>query len=444
LWVYFIILTVFFSFHLVLGNGFVWDDEINLVNNNSYRGFSIEHLSWMFRTFHDANYHPLVWLSYGVDHFIWGMSPAGYHLTNLILHILNSVLFFYFLKILIENSMLMEKYKTHMAYNPLFLTTGVLFFAIHPLRVENVAWLSARADLMCATFLILTTMFYLKYAGSTSNTKLLYFSALSFYILSLLSRAWGITLPALLLVIDIFPLRRLSLKNLNNKSTAIIIIEKFPFIILAMDASILAFVAKYQRSLMPTLYEHDIRRLGFEGFHKLFSFLTDYPIPSQTGIFGLLDKQVVTELKNFNEKNRFFPGLRSWVGFKQVTVHYHRDNRSLGKPKQNLKRLVRYAFDAIFSFSYKPLRIMTGFGMVVSICGFILATLFVIKRLIGFEVAQTGFTTLISVILFLGGIQIISVGLLGEYLARVFDEVRQRPLFIVKKYHFPGRLNKTK
>ncbi len=190
--------------------------------------------------------------------------------------------------------------------------------------------------------------------------------------------------------------------------------------------------------------ERGIRRLGFDGFHKLFSFLTDYPIPSQTGIFGLLDKQVVKELKNFNEKNRFFPGLRSWVGFKQVMVHYHRDDRSVGKPKQTLKRLVRYAFDAIFSFSYKPLRIMTGFGIVVSICGFILAVLFVIKRLMGIEVAQTGFTTLISVILFLGGIQIISVGLLGEYLARVFDEVRQRPLYIVKKCFGLNCLGKDK
>ena len=96
--------------------------------------------------------------------------------------------------------------------------------------------------------------------------------------------------------------------------------------------------------------ERGFRRLGFDIFHHFFSFLTDYPIPSQTGIFGLLDKQVVQELINFNEKNRFFPGMRSWVGFKQELVQYDRDERYAGEPKQTMKRLIRYAFDAFFNF----------------------------------------------------------------------------------------------
>ncbi len=181
--------------------------------------------------------------------------------------------------------------------------------------------------------------------------------------------------------------------------------------------------------------DHGLRRLGFESFHKIFTWISDFPIPPQTGIFGLLDRQAVEELKRFKEKNRFFPGLRSWVGFSQGVVHYDREDRAAGEPKQSFRRLARYALDAMFSFSYKPLRIMTGVGILISTCGFLLACIFVIKRLAGVEIAQTGFTTLVTLVLFLGGVQIIAIGLLGEYLARIYDEVKQRPLYIVQNRH---------
>lgn len=178
--------------------------------------------------------------------------------------------------------------------------------------------------------------------------------------------------------------------------------------------------------------EHGVRRLGFSIFHRLFTWVSDYPIPPHTGIFGLLDRRAIEELKKFNEKNRFFPGLRSWVGFTQGVVYYDRQERAAGIPKQSLKRLIRYALDAIFSFSYKPLRIMTGTGIFISLAGFSLACFFIIRRLSGIEIAQTGFTTLVTLILFLGGVQLIAIGLLGEYLARIYDEVKERPLYIVK------------
>jgi len=179
--------------------------------------------------------------------------------------------------------------------------------------------------------------------------------------------------------------------------------------------------------------ERGFRRVGFDLFHKFFSWISDFPVPPHTGIFGLLDRQAAEELKKFTEKNRFFPGLRSWIGFKQGVVHYDRQGRAAGTPKQSFRRLLRYALDAIFSFSYKPLRIMTGVGFFISSAGFVMACMFVIKRLAGIEAAQTGFTTLVTVVLFLGGVQLIAIGLLGEYLARIYDEVKQRPLYIVKK-----------
>jgi glycosyltransferase involved in cell wall biosynthesis len=181
--------------------------------------------------------------------------------------------------------------------------------------------------------------------------------------------------------------------------------------------------------------ETGLRRLGFELFHKIFSWISDFPVHSQSGIFGLLDRRALEELKRFTEKNRFFPGLRSWVGFEQDVIYYDRPDRAAGEPKQSMKRLIKYALDAVFSFSYKPLRLMTAIGVIISASGFCLACFFIFRRLAGIEIAQTGFTTLVTLVLFLGGVQLIAIGILGEYLARIYDEVKQRPLFIVKEKH---------
>ena len=193
--------------------------------------------------------------------------------------------------------------------------------------------------------------------------------------------------------------------------------------------------AKVVRAHRQSRKEKGFRRIGFNLFHRFFKWISDFPIPPNTGIFGLLDKQAAKEIKKLSEQNRFFPGLRSWIGLNQQVVYYDRDDRAGGEPKQSVKRLIRYALDAIFSFSYKPLRIMTSAGVVISTTGFLLACFFIAKRLLGIEVAQTGFTTLVTLTLFLGGIQLMAIGLLGEYLARIYDEVKQRPIFIINKKH---------
>jgi len=200
--------------------------------------------------------------------------------------------------------------------------------------------------------------------------------------------------------------------------------------------------AKVVRAQRNSRKERGIRRLGFEIFHKIFHVISDYPIPSQTGIFGLIDKQPLKELNSLPEKNRFFPGLRSWVGFEEGVVYYDRQDRAAGKPKQSIRKLIKYALDGVFSFSYKPIRIMTGMGICISIASFVLACIFVTKRLLGIETAQTGFTTLITAVLFLGGIQLTAIGLIGEYIARMYDEVTQRPLYIVKDRYGINSSNK--
>lgn len=181
--------------------------------------------------------------------------------------------------------------------------------------------------------------------------------------------------------------------------------------------------------------ERGLRRLGFDAFHRFFGWISDFPIPANAGIFGLLDRRAVDQLNQLTEKNRFLPGLRSWIGFTQRTIHYDRQERAAGEPKQTFGRLIRYAMDGVFSFSYKPLRIMTLAGAGISAVGFAVAAVFVIKRLLGLEIAETGFTTLVTLVLVLGGAQLIALGLIGEYLGRIYDEVKQRPLYIVRRQY---------
>lgn len=190
--------------------------------------------------------------------------------------------------------------------------------------------------------------------------------------------------------------------------------------------------------------EKGLRRIGFDLFHKFFSWLSDYPIPPNTGVFGLLDRSALRELTKLTERNRFLPGLRSWIGFDQRQVLYDRQDRAAGEPKQTFRRLFKYAMDGVFSFSYKPLRLMTYAGVVISTIGFLTAIYFILKRMGLFkllfgeafaETAVTGFTTLITVVLVIGGIQLIAIGLLGLYLGRIYDEVKNRPLYIVRNWN---------
>ena len=195
--------------------------------------------------------------------------------------------------------------------------------------------------------------------------------------------------------------------------------------------------AEVVRAVRRSRQETGARRLGMDVFHNFFSRVSDHPIESNAGTFGLMARLAVDALNALPERHRFFPGLRSWVGFATAEVLYDRQERAAGQPQQTLRRLVRYAFDGVFSFSYLPLRLLTYAGMFVGTAGFILGLYYVVKRLINIETAPTGFTTLAALVLFLGGVQLIGIGVLGEYLARVYDEVKQRPLYVLKRG--PGR-----
>jgi dolichol-phosphate mannosyltransferase len=181
------------------------------------------------------------------------------------------------------------------------------------------------------------------------------------------------------------------------------------------------------------------RRWLFPAFYKVLGFLSDFPIPLNAGIFGLLDQRVVASLNRMSETNRYLPGLRAWAGFRTSVVFYDRAERAAGEPKQTLWKLTRYALDAIFSFSYKPMRLSFLLGGVTAAFAMLYGALLVVCRLLDVGLfgrpVVDGYTSTIVSVLFLGGVQLFSVGILGEYIGRIYDEVKRRPLFFIQDVH---------
>ncbi|MDO8539565.1 MAG: glycosyltransferase family 2 protein [Opitutaceae bacterium] len=191
--------------------------------------------------------------------------------------------------------------------------------------------------------------------------------------------------------------------------------------------------AEIVRATRRSRAETGIRRLGLDLFHAVFQRLSDFPIEANTGTFGLLGRDAIEAFHQLPERHRFFPGLRAWIGFVSTDVYYDRKERAAGQPQQTPRRLIRYALDGVFSFSHLPLRLLTYSGVFIALIGFAVGLFFIARRLLGVEIAFIGFTSIITLVLFLGGVQLIGIGVLGEYLGRMYDEVKRRPLYIVKR-----------
>jgi dolichol-phosphate mannosyltransferase len=167
-------------------------------------------------------------------------------------------------------------------------------------------------------------------------------------------------------------------------------------------------------------------------FYRLIYRITDVKIPLDTGDFRLLDEKVIAVLRTMRERHRFLRGMAAWVGFRQIGVPYRRRARFAGKTKYPLGKMVRLALNAVTSFSYFPLQLATYLGFLCAGIAAIAIPIVIVLRLTGSGAFFGQATTLISV-LFLGGVQLIGVGILGEYLGRVYDEVKGRPLYILRK-----------
>jgi polyisoprenyl-phosphate glycosyltransferase len=165
-------------------------------------------------------------------------------------------------------------------------------------------------------------------------------------------------------------------------------------------------------------------------FYRLFARVTGLDLKGNSGDFRLMDRRALDVVLAMPERNRFLRGMTVWVGFKQTAVTYPRDARHAGRTKYTLRRMLRFALDAISSFSSLPLQAATLLGFFFSIAAFLGLPLVVIARVAG--IYTTGVPTVLFVVLLLGGIQLITVGIIGEYVGRIYDEVKQRPLYVVR------------
>jgi dolichol-phosphate mannosyltransferase len=166
-------------------------------------------------------------------------------------------------------------------------------------------------------------------------------------------------------------------------------------------------------------------------FYRLLRSVTNIDIPPDVGDFRLISKRVADVLRGMKEKDRFIRGLVSWVGFKQASVLYNRDERYAGVTKYPLRKMIKFALDGITSFSSAPLRIATWLGNLVSGLAFLYLAVIIWQALTGQTVP--GFASIMVAVLFIGGVQLICLGILGEYLGRVFNEVKPRPVYIVEE-----------
>lgn len=168
-------------------------------------------------------------------------------------------------------------------------------------------------------------------------------------------------------------------------------------------------------------------------FYRFLRYLSEVNIPLDTGDFRLMDKKVTTVMSSLKEKNKFIRGLVAWVGFKQIGIPYQRSPRFKGETKYHLRKMVRFAMDGLLSFSQKPLRLALSLGFSTTAISFLLALYIIIASFLRPETIIKGWASTLVVILFLGGVQLVCIGILGEYIARIYDEVKDRPNFIVKK-----------
>ncbi|MFY9228229.1 MAG: glycosyltransferase family 2 protein [Candidatus Microsaccharimonas sp.] len=174
-------------------------------------------------------------------------------------------------------------------------------------------------------------------------------------------------------------------------------------------------------------------------YYRLLEQVSHVPIQKDTGDFRLLDRQAVEALKQFRESQRYTKGMFSWIGFNKKEILYDRDERVAGTTKWNYRKLTDFAIDGITSFTTAPLRISTYIGFIVSLIAFIYLVVLIVRTLL-FGTDLGGYPSTMAVILFLGGVQLLSLGIIGEYIGRIFNETKQRPLYLVQEYH--ARANK--
>src|SRR5438093_6080429 len=258
-----IVLAVVAVFAVGLRNEFVqWDDQVNLVENPHFRGLAPRHLAWMLTTTLMGHYIPVTWLSFGLDYVLWGMQPAGYHFTNLVLHAANAVLVYWLARRLLAAA---RPDTSEMALRA-GAAVAALFFAIHPLRAESVAWATERRDVLSALLFLTCVLTYLRAASAEGARRRLLAVSVVAFALAMLAKSIVMTLPLLLIVLDWYPLRRLSPvpSTWRGPEPRRALLEKLPFVAVAVAGAAVSYWAV--------------------AHHGYFTPGTKYPLPSRLAV----------------------------------------------------------------------------------------------------------------------------------------------------------------
>jgi tetratricopeptide (TPR) repeat protein len=240
-----VVIVTLVAFLPALNAGFVsWDDERNFVTNPHFRGLGLEQLRWMWSTTLLGHYVPLSWMTLGADFLLWGMSPRGYHLTNLLFHVANAVLVFALSRRVLAAA-------GHDRYGDYGAAFAALIFAVHPLRVESVAWVTERRDVVSLFFYLLAVLAYLRATGGERLRRGPYAGALALFVCALLSKGTSVSVPAVLLILNFYPLRRLGPGAWWSESAKRAYREVAPFAVPALGFVALSIVALHPPEQLP-------------------------------------------------------------------------------------------------------------------------------------------------------------------------------------------------
>lgn len=177
--------------------------------------------------------------------------------------------------------------------------------------------------------------------------------------------------------------------------------------------------------------ESFFKRKSAKSFYRFMNFMSEVEFPLDTGDFRLIDRKIMDQFYRLREHSKYIRGLVSWMGFKQVPFYYERHARFAGETKYPLAKMIKFASTALLYFSKKPLLIAIGLGFLAVIVGILLAVWVALGKLYGFSNAETGWTSIITVVVFFGGVQLLTIGVLGQYIGVLFDEIKGRPEYII-------------
>lgn len=200
-------------------------------------------------------------------------------------------------------------------------------------------------------------------------------------------------------------------------------------------------IAKYQETKANVVYcvrknrqgVGFFKKMAYKVFYRTVNYLSDVDLPLDSGDFRLIDSHVIEGFKQFREKNKYVRGIISWMGFSQTPFYYNRPGRAGGETKYSFRKLLQLASVGMFYFSKKPLKLALNLGIISIIIGLVLTGVVIVEKISGDLEEVPGWASLIITIIFFGGVQLITVGVLGEYIGNIFDEVKDRPEYIIKK-----------